>query len=266
MRRPEASGNFLRNAWMSWPRPPAASTSNVSLIVQSKPSMTRSFTGNHSSQLGRLPLSASYCRRLNALGPGRPRPRAIRGSFRHNWMVRPLRLQGSCIRSVGGILEFWLRAVIQKVPPCLPSYIPCFSEDLSFAYQGRDRNMVIVLVFRGWYITVNFFLFPACSFLFSVSLFDSFRHYELEVSSSYNADPFVHTRCLTSLASWIGHDGCRNQEKDILIVSWIFCAFAVISVTARIFSRVVLTQNTGWDDVFIVISLVHLLSFKFDGN
>lgn len=47
-----------------------------------------------------------------------------------------------------------------------------------------------------------------------------------------------------------------SQKEAISVVSWVFGGFATVTVSARLFTRTVLTRYAGWDDAFIVLSLV----------
>lgn len=50
-----------------------------------------------------------------------------------------------------------------------------------------------------------------------------------------------------------------SQSLTISVVSWFLGAISVIFVATRIFTRVVLTKNVGWDDGFIILSLVRMI-------
>lgn len=47
-----------------------------------------------------------------------------------------------------------------------------------------------------------------------------------------------------------------SQKEAINVVSWVFGGFATVIVSARLFTRTVLTHYFGWDDAFIILSLV----------
>lgn len=49
-----------------------------------------------------------------------------------------------------------------------------------------------------------------------------------------------------------------SQAEGITVVSWTLGSIAVVAVGARLFSRIFLTRNIGWDDAFIVFSLVRI--------
>lgn len=50
-----------------------------------------------------------------------------------------------------------------------------------------------------------------------------------------------------------------SQKEAISVVSWVFGGFATAVVSARLFTRMVLTHYAGWDDAFISLSLVRTL-------
>lgn len=52
--------------------------------------------------------------------------------------------------------------------------------------------------------------------------------------------------------------GDQNRGPTINLVVWIFTGISLACVTARMYGRVFLTRNVGWDDFWIVLSMVSL--------
>ncbi len=53
-------------------------------------------------------------------------------------------------------------------------------------------------------------------------------------------------------------DGDRNQGPTVEVVTWVFTSIALITVLLRLFTRLRLTRNPGWDDFWIVIAMVNV--------
>lgn len=47
-----------------------------------------------------------------------------------------------------------------------------------------------------------------------------------------------------------------DKGPQITAVSWSFGSVAIIVVAIRLYTRLILTRKAGWDDFFIVLSLV----------
>lgn len=47
-----------------------------------------------------------------------------------------------------------------------------------------------------------------------------------------------------------------DKGTEIEAVSWIFGSIASLAVVLRLYTRIWLTQKAGWDDGFIIVSLV----------
>lgn len=52
--------------------------------------------------------------------------------------------------------------------------------------------------------------------------------------------------------------GDQNLGPTINAVNWLFTTLATLAVGARLYGRVRLTHNIGWDDFWIVIAIVRL--------
>ena len=52
----------------------------------------------------------------------------------------------------------------------------------------------------------------------------------------------------------LGED--ENRGPTINIVNWTFTAVATLCVVLRLFGRLRLTNNVGWDDFWILVSIV----------
>ena len=61
-------------------------------------------------------------------------------------------------------------------------------------------------------------------------------------------------------------EGGHNVGKTIIAVTWSLIALTMVAVGARLFGRVVLTRNVGWDDFWIIVSLVRLHAWLSDHN
>ena len=55
--------------------------------------------------------------------------------------------------------------------------------------------------------------------------------------------------------------GDRNEGPGIETTIWIFTSIALLTVISRIFGRVKLTRNLGWDDFWIVIAMLFKLIY-----
>ena len=53
-------------------------------------------------------------------------------------------------------------------------------------------------------------------------------------------------------------DGDRSQGWALLSVCWAFVAAALVSTILRVWVRVKLTRNLGWDDHHMIIAMVSL--------
>lgn len=47
-----------------------------------------------------------------------------------------------------------------------------------------------------------------------------------------------------------------HRQKEILIVAWVTTGAAVVTVAIKIFTRLRIVRVIGWDDFFIVFSMV----------
>ena len=47
-----------------------------------------------------------------------------------------------------------------------------------------------------------------------------------------------------------------HRQKEILIVAWVTTGAAVVTVAIKIFTRLRIVLVIGWDDFFIVFSMV----------
>lgn len=61
-----------------------------------------------------------------------------------------------------------------------------------------------------------------------------------------------------SLPPPLGND--LNKGSIINATNWTFTALALIAVGVRLFGRLKLTHNTGWDDFWIVVAVVSFLN------
>ena len=55
--------------------------------------------------------------------------------------------------------------------------------------------------------------------------------------------------------------GDQGLGPTINAVNWVFTILALLAVGARLYGRVKLTHNIGWDDLWIVVAIVRLSSF-----
>ena len=51
-------------------------------------------------------------------------------------------------------------------------------------------------------------------------------------------------------------DGDRNRAPELIIICWLEFIIGFAFVTARFYSRIRITRNVGWDDWWILITLV----------
>lgn len=50
-----------------------------------------------------------------------------------------------------------------------------------------------------------------------------------------------------------------SRQTEVLVVAWTMTGAAILIVTVKIFTRVKIVQIIGWDDFFIIFSLVRSL-------
>ncbi|KAL8829800.1 MAG: hypothetical protein Q9191_001803 [Dirinaria sp. TL-2023a] len=55
--------------------------------------------------------------------------------------------------------------------------------------------------------------------------------------------------------------GDQNAGRTINAVNWTFTTIAILAVTGRIIGRLALTHNIGWDDFWILVSLLFSISY-----
>jgi hypothetical protein len=48
----------------------------------------------------------------------------------------------------------------------------------------------------------------------------------------------------------------ENRQDEVLVVAWVTTGVAIITVAVKLFTRAQIVKVIGWDDVFIVFSLV----------
>jgi hypothetical protein len=48
----------------------------------------------------------------------------------------------------------------------------------------------------------------------------------------------------------------ENRQDEVLVVAWVTTGAAIITVAIKLFTRAQIVKVIGWDDVFIVFSLV----------
>lgn len=51
-------------------------------------------------------------------------------------------------------------------------------------------------------------------------------------------------------------DLSENRQTEILLVAWTMTGAAILTVAIKLFARVRLVHVIGWDDLFIILSLV----------
>jgi hypothetical protein len=47
-----------------------------------------------------------------------------------------------------------------------------------------------------------------------------------------------------------------DRQKEVLIVAWVTTGAALVTVSIKIFTRLRIVRVIGWDDFFIVFSMV----------
>lgn len=57
--------------------------------------------------------------------------------------------------------------------------------------------------------------------------------------------------------------GNRNRAVELLVVTWCECIISIVLVALRIYSRIKITHNLGWDDHFILLTLVCFWNKKY---
>lgn len=50
-----------------------------------------------------------------------------------------------------------------------------------------------------------------------------------------------------------------SRQTEVLVVAWTMTGAAILIVAVKIFTRVKIVQIIGWDDFFIIFSLVRSL-------
>jgi hypothetical protein len=48
----------------------------------------------------------------------------------------------------------------------------------------------------------------------------------------------------------------ESRQDEVLIVAWVTTGAAIVTVAIKLFARAQIVKIIGWDDVFIVLSLV----------
>jgi hypothetical protein len=56
----------------------------------------------------------------------------------------------------------------------------------------------------------------------------------------------------------------ENRQNEVLVVAWVTTGAAILTVAIKLFARAQIVKVIGWDDVFIVFSLV--CRFSIAGN
>ena len=51
-------------------------------------------------------------------------------------------------------------------------------------------------------------------------------------------------------------DLLENRQREVLVVAWVMTGAAILTVAIKLFARAQIVKVIGWDDVFIVFSLV----------
>jgi len=60
-------------------------------------------------------------------------------------------------------------------------------------------------------------------------------------------------------------DLTESRQSDILIVAWVTTSAALITVAIKIFTRLRVVKVIGWDDFFVVFSMVRMCEANFEG-
>ena len=47
-----------------------------------------------------------------------------------------------------------------------------------------------------------------------------------------------------------------SRQTQLYLIAWIFTGMAILTVTTKLFTTVVIFQRPGWDDLLILLSLV----------
>jgi hypothetical protein len=48
----------------------------------------------------------------------------------------------------------------------------------------------------------------------------------------------------------------ESRQDEVLVVAWVTTGAAIVTVAIKLFARAQIVKIIGWDDVFIVFSLV----------
>lgn len=56
--------------------------------------------------------------------------------------------------------------------------------------------------------------------------------------------------------------GSDSRGPEILLFAWLFTGAAIIVVSLRFFTKFRITDTVGWDDFFILLSIVSLVSLR----
>lgn len=54
----------------------------------------------------------------------------------------------------------------------------------------------------------------------------------------------------------------ESRQHEILVVAWTMTGLAIFTVAIKLFARAQIVRVIGWDDIFIVFSLVSSLSIR----
>lgn len=93
-------------------------------------------------------------------------------------------------------------------------------------------------------ISIQFAL-PLRPFLFHFEFFDTWRVDSSRICANMSQPALVMP---------VGGDQDRGPSIEVTI--WVFTSIALVTVSLRIFGRVSLTSNIGWDDFWIVVAMV----------
>lgn len=59
-------------------------------------------------------------------------------------------------------------------------------------------------------------------------------------------------------------DLTESRQSEILIVAWVTTSAALITVAIKIFTRLRVVKVIGWDDFFVVFSMVRMCDANFE--
>lgn len=51
-------------------------------------------------------------------------------------------------------------------------------------------------------------------------------------------------------------DLAEDRQRDVLVVAWVMTGAALLTVVIKLFTRLRVVRVIGWDDFFIVFSMV----------